>query len=464
MFIYLCDLGVLCGEKEKMSLNRLIIFTRYPEPGKTKTRLIPALGPEGAADLHRKMVDSTLTWARQLKSNSAISLEVRYEGGDERLVRQWLGPDIPCGPQANGDLGARMAQAFHEAFSAGMARVIIVGTDCPGLTGGLVQTACEALMDNDVVLGPAKDGGYYLIGLRKPVPHLFGGIPWGTGEVLPKTLRIAADLKLQVFLLEPLDDVDRPEDLAIWKKFSTTLSHPSPLEGEGKGGGDLALISIIIPTLDEEENIAACLASTQNASHAERIVADGGSRDRTVEIALACGARVLTSPAGRARQMNAGAEAASGDLFLFLHADTRLPEDFAGCVREILARPGVAAGAFEFRLDLSSRGLQIIERVANWRSRRLQMPYGDQAIFIRSALFRETGGFPDLPIMEDFEFIRRLQKKGHILTAPYPAITSARRWRRLGLWKTTLVNELVVVAYYLGISPARIHNWARRNR
>jgi len=226
----------------------------------------------------------------------------------------------------------------------------------------------------------------------------------------------------------------------------------------------LPLISIIIPTLNEEENIAACLASTQNASHAERIVADGGSRDRTVEIALACGARVLTSPACRARQMNAGAEAASGDLFIFLHADTRLPGDFDGCVREILARPGVAAGAFEFRLDMSSRGLQIIERVANWRSRRLQMPYGDQAIFIRSALFHEMGGFPDLAIMEDFEFIRRLQKKGHILTAPYPAITSARRWSRLGLWKTTLINELVVVAYYLGISPARIRHWARRNR
>ena len=198
--------------------KRLVIFTRYPEPGKTKTRLIPALGPEGAADLHRQMVDSTLTWARQLKNNSAISLEVRTEGGDEYQIRQWLGSDIPCCPQGNGDLGARMAQAFTEAFSAGMARVIIVGTDCPGLTGDLVQTAFEALMDNDVVLGPAKDGGYYLIGLRKPVPHLFEGIPWGTGDVLPKTLRIATNLNLQVFLLDALEDVDRPEDLAIWEQ------------------------------------------------------------------------------------------------------------------------------------------------------------------------------------------------------------------------------------------------------
>ena len=224
------------------------------------------------------------------------------------------------------------------------------------------------------------------------------------------------------------------------------------------------LISIIVPTLNEEENIAGCLGSTQNASNAQRIVVDGGSRDRTVEIARACGATVITSPAGRARQMNAGAKAASGDLFIFLHADTRLPDGFDSRVREILARPGIAAGAFEFRLDMSSLGLQFIERVANWRSRRLQMPYGDQAIFVRSALFRDIGGFPDMPIMEDFEFIRRLQKRGQIHTAPYPAITSARRWRMLGLWKTTLINELVVVAYYLGFSPAWIRHWARRDR
>jgi rSAM/selenodomain-associated transferase 2 len=226
----------------------------------------------------------------------------------------------------------------------------------------------------------------------------------------------------------------------------------------------LPLISIIIPTLNEEDNIAGCLVSTQNALNAERIVVDGGSRDRTVEIALACGARVLTSPSGRARQMNAGAGTASGELFIFLHADTRLPGGYDGYVREILARPGIAAGAFEFCLDMSSAGLRIIERVANWRSRRLQMPYGDQAIFIRSALFRELEGFADMPIMEDFEFIRRLQKRGRIHTAPYPAITSARRWRMLGLWRTTLINELVVVAYYLGLSPARIRHWARRDR
>jgi rSAM/selenodomain-associated transferase 2/rSAM/selenodomain-associated transferase 1 len=495
------------AKKEKLPLDRLIIFTRYPEPGATKTRLIPALGPQGAADLHRQMSEHTLTWARRLKETSAVSPEVRYDGGDEHRIQQWLGADIPFFHQGSGDLGARMARAFQEAFQAGAGPVILVGTDCPGLTGQLIQKSFAVLQQSDVVLGPADDGGYYLIGLRRVIPQLFAEIPWGTGGVLSKTLQIAEDLKLRVFLLEPLGDVDRPEDLPIWEKFGSAPSHPSPLrdcvpigrggmkeetsagyggiqrtppniplarppaftitkqslKGEGKDGEDLGLISIIIPTLNEEENISACLASTQNASHVERIVVDGGSSDRTVEVARTRGVKVLTSPAGRARQMNAGAEVADGDLLLFLHADTRLPAGFAHGVRQTLARPGVVAGAFQFRLDASGRKLQIIEKVANWRSRVWQMPYGDQAIFIRSALFREIGGYPDMPIMEDFEFIRRLKRKGRILTLPQAAITSARRWRRYGLWKTTLLNELVVCAYYLGIPASRIHRFARRS-
>jgi rSAM/selenodomain-associated transferase 1 len=206
------------AKKEEMFLDRLIIFTRYPEPGTTKTRLIPALGPEGAADLHRQMSEHTMTWARRLKNTPTVSLEVRYEGGDEHRIRQWLGSDIPFFHQGGGDLGARMARAFQEAFQAGMGRVTLVGTDCPGLTGRLIQKSFAVLKHSDVVLGPADDGGYYLIGLRRVIPQLFAEIPWGTDRVLQKTLRVAEAHQLQLSLLETLADVDRPEDLPIWEE------------------------------------------------------------------------------------------------------------------------------------------------------------------------------------------------------------------------------------------------------
>ncbi len=437
------------GSETLQASDLLIIFTRYPEPGKSKTRLIPALGSDGAADLHRRMVEYTLYRTKKLMTSSNVSLEIRFEGRNEDWIKNWLGPDLRCCPQGDGDIGRRMGRAFDEAFKAGMERVIIVGTDIPGFTEDLARRALALLRDFDVVFGPARDGGYYLVGLRRPIHQLFEAIPWGTDQVLQHTLHIAGKLQLRASLLDLLEDVDRPEDLPVWERF---VKEKFPL------------LSIIIPALNEEENIAACLASTRNGPNVERIVVDGGSRDQTSEIARSCGAKVLRGPTGRARQMNSGAKSATGDLLLFLHADTRLPAGFADTVRYTLTLPGIVAGAFEFHLDATSPGLQFIERAANWRSRLLQLPYGDQAIFVRSALFRELGGYQDLPIMEDFEFIRRLKKKGRIFTAPYAAITSARRWEKLGTWKATLMNYGIVIAYYLGISPARIHRYARRGR
>ena len=198
--------------------DRLIIFTRYPEPGQAKTRLIPVLGPDGAAQLHRQMTERTVAWARELAKGSPLSIEIHYEGGHESLLREWLGQGIAYCRQGEGDIGVRMGGAFRRAFQAGTGPVILVGTDCPGLTAGVVGTALEACRENDLVLGPTNDGGYCLIGMRREIPRLFSGIPWGTGEVLQKTLAIAEDLRLRVFLLDPLDDVDRPEDLPAWQK------------------------------------------------------------------------------------------------------------------------------------------------------------------------------------------------------------------------------------------------------
>jgi uncharacterized protein len=426
----------------------LIIFTRYPEPGKTKTRLIPILGAEGAAGLQREMAEHVLSWAKPMRSEG-VSLEVRHEGGTRDLMGKWLGPDMLFCEQGEGDVGQRMARAFTEGFQKDYRRIVLVGTDCPGLSAGLVRKAFTDLLQQYVVLGPANDGGYYLIGLQKPAPDLFEGIAWGTSEVLRSTLRIASNLELSVSLLEPLDDVDRPEDLGVWNNFREKIKYSN-------------IISIIIPALNEEENIAACLSTTGQAKDIERIVVDGGSRDRTVDIAREMGARVLTSTKGRAAQMNAGAREASGEVLIFLHADTRLPAGFDSSVWETVQKPGIAAGAFEFRLDSTSSGLRFIERVANWRSRRLQLPYGDQAIFLMTSLFRDIGGFQEVPIMEDVELIRRLKKRGRIETLAAHAVTSARRWRELGIWKTTLLNEAVLGAYYLGLSPRRIYRYSRR--
>ncbi|PLZ94146.1 glycosyltransferase [Fischerella thermalis CCMEE 5196] len=224
------------------------------------------------------------------------------------------------------------------------------------------------------------------------------------------------------------------------------------------------IISIIIPTLNEAENIKAALTSTQLSNHIEIIVVDGGSQDETVNIAESFGVKVISAAAGRAKQMNAGAAVASGEILLFLHADTCLPLGFDVMVRQALAQPGVVAGAFALRIGAEQPSLRVVEWGVNVRSRFLQMPYGDQAIFLTKKIFNHVGGFPELPIMEDFEFMRHLRKLGKITLIPVPVITSARRWLKKGIWQTTFINQIVIIAYFLGISPQRIRSWYRQEK
>jgi len=200
----------------------LIIFSRYPEPGKTKTRIIRALGAVGAADLQRAMTEHTLETAIALTSDRDTAIEIQFAGGNIELMQSWLGTDRLYKPQAAGDLGDKMRSAFEDAFARGQQRVVIIGIDCPDIDSQILTQAFDSLLHNDLVLGVAEDGGYYLIGLNSPQPQLFRHITWGTELVLKQTKAIAQQLNLKVDYLTTLADIDRPEDLKIWQKYTQT--------------------------------------------------------------------------------------------------------------------------------------------------------------------------------------------------------------------------------------------------
>ena len=223
-------------------------------------------------------------------------------------------------------------------------------------------------------------------------------------------------------------------------------------------------LSVIIPAINEEASITPAVASAGQAENVEILVVDGGSTDATVRTAREAGAGVLVTRKGRAFQMNAGAEAASGDVLLFLHADTRLPPEYQEHVRRTLSRPRVVAGAFRLGIRAPGYSVRLVEHMANLRSRFLHLPYGDQAIFLEKKLFQKVGGFPDLPIMEDFVFMKNLTGQGRIGLAPAAVSTSSRRWVRMGIWRTTWINQMVVAAYVLGIPPERIRKFYQRDR
>jgi uncharacterized protein len=218
-------------------------------------------------------------------------------------------------------------------------------------------------------------------------------------------------------------------------------------------------ISVIIPTLNEAVNLPPTLACLQKSAQLEMIIADGGSQDQTRDIAQKFGAQVIQTPPGRSTQMNQAAHQATGEVLLFLHADTLLPQDWLKWVTQTLENPDIIAGAFELAIDSPQWGLRWIEWGVKWRSRLLQLPYGDQAIFLRAATFQQLGGFPDLGIMEDFVFVRRLQPLGRIAIVPVAVQTSARRWESRGLWQTTLINQVILIGFHLGISPDRLRHW-----
>lgn len=215
------------AEKLNKIPEKLIIFTRYPEPGKTKTRLIPALGAEKAANLHRQLIQNTLNQAQNLTKNRPVEVEVKYAGGSQELMQKLIPPPINCSPQSQGDLGERMKNALAENFSEQKQRILIIGTDCPGLDNHRLTQAFDQLYHHDLVLGPALDGGYYLIGMQRTIPELFRKIDWGTELVLQQTLAIAQHLNLSYSLLDPLADIDRPEDLTLFN-FEAKLSPNSP--------------------------------------------------------------------------------------------------------------------------------------------------------------------------------------------------------------------------------------------
>ena len=220
-------------------------------------------------------------------------------------------------------------------------------------------------------------------------------------------------------------------------------------------------ISVIIPARNEEQALPATLAAFAQGQAHEVIVADGGSSDRTAEVARRLGATVVASPPGRARQMNAGAAVASGEILFFLHADTLVPAGWTREIHALLDDPAVAAGAFRLGIIGNHPGYRLIESGANLRSRLGQLPYGDQGLFLRAADFRAMGGFRDLPLLEDVELVRRLARRGKIRLAPGAVRTSARRWHHLGMLRTTWRNLLALLGFLLGLRPDRLARWYR---
>jgi rSAM/selenodomain-associated transferase 2/rSAM/selenodomain-associated transferase 1 len=434
------------------------MLTRYPVPGTTKRRLGDALGPGGAAMLHRDLAAHCFSRIAPLAATREAVVEVRYDGGTEKAVRSWLHGPAVFHQQGPGHLGDRLRGAAEYAFETGAERVVLLGSDCPDAGASIVRRAFSLLDEHHMVLGPADDGGYYLAGLRNgldpgALASVFGDtIPWGGVDVLRATLAAATRHGLDVGTLPTLRDIDRPEDLVLWQG----------VRARARRVREDARISVVIPAWNEAEHIGAAVRSAIAGGACEVIVADAASDDGTAEAAEQAGAVLVgLDDRSRARQMNAGAKAASGDVVLFLHADCVLPPRFAELVRDALQDPEVVAGAFGFGVADQAIGTsaKTLIRAAGSVRARFGLPYGDQALFLPAMLFADLGGFPDQQTMEDYELALRLRRLGRIARLDAKVLSSARLWSEHGLVRPTATYLAVITGYRLGVPAEKLAPW-----
>jgi len=444
----------------------VVLFARYPERGKIKSRLATVYDPDFIAGLYQNFVDDLID---MLRGSDLPFLIAFHPPEKEEEMKRLFGGEIAYIPQEGSDLGERMKNAFIRCFSKGFDSVVIIGSDIPDLPQEIPEAALRALENHDVSIGPAGDGGYYLVGFRKETftPSVFEGITWGTDTVLEETAKILKEKNRSLYLLPKWNDIDRPDDLKGFVRRnqgartsqSRTMSYLTKRVLKGNESSS-PKVSIIIPVINEGTTINGTidhLEGLRGQSSFECIVVDGSESGDTIKNIKKRGVKQLLSPRGRGQQMNKGASVARGEILLFLHADTTLPEGALDHIVSVMKNSRYVAGAFDLKIASENPLLWLIEKAASIRSRITRIPYGDQAIFIRRSFFEELGGFKDISLMEDVEIMQRIKKKKRpIYISRQKARTSPRRWEKEGILYATLRNWSLMVLYLMGMKPEKL--------
>jgi uncharacterized protein len=427
-------------------MKALLVFIRYPEAGKVKTRLARGVGEQKAAGIYEKLLRRTL----------GIVSDFQFRNPDVRVVLYHTPEDPPhkvkakfkgcwefCSQEGR-HLGMRMENAVRSAFCAGAGRVVLIGSDIADIQVADLEEAFEKTQPGTAVLGPASDGGFYLIGLREPSDSPFRFEQWGTGDIFSRTIRDLRDSGFQTSLVSERKDIDRPEDLRM-------------LDGNFIFNSAL---SVVIPTLSGPGKISPLLDYlTDLLWPGDEIIAVQGRAQDRVTVHPHSGSIIrVESPKGRGIQQEAGAKVAGGDLFLFLHDDTIPPSNFAYQVRKECEDGKVALGCFRLEFSPSNRLLDLIARWADWRAAALRLPYGDQCLFCRRDIFEKAGGFRKKYLMEDTDLVKRCRKLGRLVVVPSKVITSPERYTRKGILTASVENHMLMLLNRLGVEEQTLYS------
>lgn len=389
-----------------MMKKAVILFTRAPRPGETKTRMMPHLTPVQCARLHTCFLRDIAAQVRVCGAD----LYVSYTPADGQAeLERIIGPAEGWLLQSGDGLGERMFGAIEQVLGRGYGACLLMGTDVPELRSRSLQKAFGELETRDAVFGKTEDGGYYLVGMKRPLKEAFSLHAYGHGKVLEETLEEMERAGLKTGFTDTLADMDTPADLRGYRRRMTADAYLKK-SFTGRYLARISRISIIIPIYNESGTIEQMIRQlTPLAGRCEILFVDGGSTDGTVE-KIGPAFRVIHSRKGRAWQMNKGARQSSGDVLFFLHCDSELPDHPLERIRRVMK--GYRAGCFGIAFHSWNFFMFTCRVISNHRVKDRKVMFGDQGIFLDRDLFFEAGMFPEIPIMEDYQFSLTLKEMG----------------------------------------------------
>ncbi len=377
----------------------IILFTRVPKPGQTKTGLMPELTQIQSAKLHACFLKDISKECTKTGADIFVCYTPTDKKGKQHL-QKILGKDYHYFPQVGEDLGERMYNAVESIFKVGYDACILLNSDVPEVSYKYLNRTFNALDENDVILGRTTDGGFYLVGLQKPIREAFELKHNGNTVVLRETVKNLEQSGYLVGYTNTLSDIDTYEDLVEFRKRAQKF----PLYQTSYTRAYIEhtkQISIIVPVYNDEKIIEKFQAQLGPiVDQVEVIFVDGGSSDRTRELILPQ-YTVICTKKGRAAQMNLGAQKSHGDILLFLHSDSKLPNKPVEEIRSVMKRH--QAGCFGITFQYQNPLMQSFHIVTGNRIQRRKVLYDDQGIFISRELFFEIGMFPEDPKMEDYQ-------------------------------------------------------------
>ena len=434
-----------------MGKNAILIFMKYPQAGRVKTRLSKTIGTKKACNIYQKLVRRTLGIVSDFKhTHTETDLFLFYDPpkSETQLRKVYPGPWAFI-PQMNGHLGKKMKNAFDHVFKKGYEHAVLIGSDIADMKTSDIEEAFQSLNGDQAVLGPAHDGGFYLIGSSFVINEVFDFPDWSTPSVFERTRCCLHDSAHKIRTLCKRHDIDEENDLIYIDR--------NPLFQDQ--------ISIIIPYLN---------GTNEAASRADSLEAQLWPGDEIVLVKgvgppdlgaknISTHTRLVFAPKGRGNQLNRGAKAAQRNILWFLHMDTAPPPNFGYHIRKLTHIRDRVLGCFVLRFNTSSYFLALIGKWSNFRTKYFNLPYGDQGLFCTRDIFEKAGGFKKQFLMEDVDFVRNCKKMGKLLIIPQPIYSSPRRYMTKGVLRASFQNHFLMLLYYLGVNDERLYKLYYKN-